>query len=133
MLKRYAPIFLLTLAYAILLGHNIVPHHHHDSKHELTEHHHSHHQHGEDEGMDLSDLFSHFVHSSDDFMFTAGHSFSNNVSNQMLSFDFILPDEILFTAIFVPLFRHKPPAELPIYYSPHSHSCGLRAPPSSFV
>lgn len=53
MLKKVFIIFLLGLAYAVLLGHSIIPHHHDDDV--LA--HHQHHEEGK-----LGDLFSHLQH-----------------------------------------------------------------------
>jgi hypothetical protein len=66
MLKRYISIFFLVVSYTIILGHSIIPHHHHDKDDFLINHHHE----GEDESNNLSHLFSHFQHQTDEVVFT---------------------------------------------------------------
>jgi hypothetical protein len=131
MLKKRATILFLTLAYAILLGHNIIPHHHHDTEHDLTEHHQTSHNHdSEKDSEDLSHILSHFIHSSDGFTFTVNHNISNTLSQQLFLLFAVLPDNFSVDEFIIPPLLHKPPAEHFIYISPHSLSSGLRAPPA---
>jgi len=130
MLKKYTALLLMTVAYAILLGHSIIPHHHHDSVHELTEHHQEHHQHdGEEESNGLSHLFSHFVHSADGFT-TTQNNFNISFLQKQLSVVAVLPNNFYLKTFAFPLLKHKPPTEQLIYISPHFLSSGLRAPPA---
>ena len=131
MLKKRTAILLLTLAYAILLGHNIIPHHHHENNQELTAHHQTdHHQDDNEDNEDLSHILSHFIHSSDEFTFTGSHNISNTSSKQLLSFIAVLPHNFSLDEFLIPSLLHKPPAEHFIYISPHSLSSGSRAPPA---
>lgn len=119
-------------AYAILLGHNIIPHHHHSTEHELAEHHHTHHSHdGDEEGKDLSHLFSHFIHSAEGFIFTS----SNNItlSKLQLLLVAVLPDNFSLDEFLIPPLLLKQSEEHHVYISPHSHPSGLRAPPVTFI
>jgi len=129
LIKRTAILF-LTLAYAILLGHDIIPHHHHDNNQELTEHHQTSHNHdSEEDSENLSHLFSHFIHSADGFTFTISHNISNIFSKQLFSIVAALPRNFSLNEFLVPPLFYKPPAEGFIYTSPHSLSSCLRAPP----
>lgn len=131
MLKKYTAILMMTVAYAILLGHSIIPHHHHDHDHEVTEHHQTNHHHDNDtDSEDFNHLFSHFTHLAGGFHFTTSHNFTNTFSKQQLSDVAVLPDNFAITKFFIPPLLHEPPAEQLIYISPHSLSSGLRAPPA---
>lgn len=130
MLKKYTAILWMTVAYAILLGHSIIPHHH-EHHHDVTEHHHSNHHHDDDaDNGDLNHPFTHFTHSADCFNFTNSHNFTNTFSKQQMKFVAILPDNFLACKFNIPPLLHKPPAEHHPYISPHSLSSGLRAPPT---
>lgn len=119
-------------AYAILLGHNIIPHHHHTNEHDLAEHHQTHHNHdGDEESRDLGHLFSHFIHSTDGFIFTGAHSIA--FSKLQLLFVALLPDNFSLNEFLIPPLLHKQPAEHLVYISPYSHLSGLRAPPAKFI
>lgn len=129
MLKKRTAILFLTLAYAILLGHNMIPHHHHDSIEELTEHHNSdHHDHDTDDNL-LGHLLSHIIHSADCFTFPANHNITNTFSKQQLSFVAVLPDNFSLDEFPIPPLPDKPPTEHLLYISPHALPSGLRAPP----
>ena len=131
MLKKYTAILMMTVAYAILLGHSIIPHHHHDHDHDVTEHQHTdHHQDNNTDSEDLNHLFSHFTHSADGFHFTTSHNLTNTFCKQQHSVVAVLPDNFHIDKFLIPPLLHKPPAEHLIYISPHSHSKGLRAPPA---
>lgn len=131
MLKKYTAILLMTVAYAILFGHSILAHHHHENDHDLTEHHHTDNHHDDDaDSEDLNHLFSHFTHLAVGFNFTTSHSTTNVFSKQQLSIVVVLPDNFLISKFIIPALLYKPPAEHLIYISPHSLSSGLRAPPA---
>jgi len=151
MLKKYTALLFLSLAYALLLGHNVIPHHHHDNEnsgaehHHHADHHHSHHhdtdyahsgqsheEHNEnDEKNDLSHLFSYFFHSPDGI--TLSHQNSNWYLKQVPVITAIIPDHFDFSEIFNPPLLYKPPADFLIYITPHSTVSGLRAPPAFFI
>lgn len=132
MLKKRLAILFVTLAYAVLLGHNIIPHHHHDSAQEIAEHHSSQHDlEGENDG--LSHMLSHFVHSTDGFTFSPNHNLSSTFSKQKISFVTVLPNNFSFEEFNIPLLLLKQPSEKLIYISPISNSNSLRAPPATFI
>lgn len=134
MLKKRAAILFLTLAYAILLGHNIIPHHNHDHDEHLTEHHDTDYHHHDNEDTDgLSHLFAHFTHAPEGFSFLTNHNITNTFSKQQLSLVAVLPDNFSLDEFLIPPLLDKPPAEHLIYISPHSHPSGLRAPPATFI
>ncbi len=131
MLKKYTAILMMFTAYAILLGHNIIPHHHHDHDEHLTGQHNTHHNHDDGEDNDgLNHMFSHFTHAADGFSFTPNHNISNTFSKLQLSLVAVLPDNFALSNFDIPPLLGSPPAEHLIYISPHSHSSGLRAPPA---
>lgn len=132
MFKKFTAILIVSFAYAILLGHNIIPHHHHDSAEEIAKHHITHHDHdSEHEG--LGNLLSHFVHSVDSFTLPANHIIINTFSKQLLSFVGVLPNNISLNNFLIPPLLHNFFAEQIFYISPHSHPNGLRAPPTTLI
>ena len=71
MIKKKVSILFLTLAYAIQLVHNIVPHHHHDHEELLTEHQRTEPHLDDDIDTDgLVHLLAHFPHAADGFFIT---------------------------------------------------------------
>lgn len=133
MLNKKTAIFFLTVAYAILLLHNIIPHHHHDNIKELTEHHHSDHHDHDTDHKGLSHLLSHFIHSADSFTFPTNHNITNTFTKQQLSFVAVLPNNFSPDDFLIPPLLNNSYAEQVIYISPHSHPSGLRAPPATFI
>lgn len=134
MLKKKTAILFISLAYAILLGHNIIPHHHHDPKEYFTVHQDTDHHHDVDSDDDgLNHLFFHFTHSVEDFSFTSSHNITNTFSKQQLSFITLLHDDLVLDNFVCRAVLDKPPADHLIYISPISHPSGLRAPPSTFI
>lgn len=116
-------------AYAILLGHSIIPHHHHDTEHDLTEHCQTEHQHdGDKEDESLKYVLSHFIHSFDGFTTLNKHNIT--FSKQLVSIVAVLCGNFSLSSFTIPPLLYKPPAEHLIYISPHSLSSGLRAPPA---
>lgn len=133
MLKKRTAILFLTLAYAILLGHNIIPHHHHGHDHDVTEHQQTNHNHPDDGDNGMDNPYSQLIHPDDGFTFTTSHNITNTFSKQQLSLVAVLPDIILLGETFIPPLLYKRFAEQVVYISPHSHPSGLRAPPATFI
>lgn len=150
MLKKYSAFFFIGVAYAILLGHNIVPHHHHhkdsqshhhnvaDHHHHSDEHlgnseHHSSHEHeSQEENKELGDLFSHFVHADDNFTIAANH-LNHVFSKQWLDITALVQGNFSLDSYCIRPLKHKPPAEYPVYISPNLLSSGLRGPPTFII
>ncbi len=131
MSKKGISLWFLTLAYAILLGHNIIPHHHHENELELTEHHSRQHQHdGQSIGQEIGHLFSHFLHVDDGLTFTANHANSLAYSKQQISFVAVLPFLYAHRELRAPPLWVNPPAERPVIMASNSPPSGLRAPPN---
>jgi len=131
MLRKYFSFLLMLIAYTILLGHSIVPHHHHEDNSNLNFHHEHDHDHSttESEGG-LNHLFSHFLHASDELVFTGSYNFQADFSKQLLSVISILPDNLSFISYTLPPLEYKPPADEHIYRTDIKFSFGLKAPPS---
>lgn len=136
MLKKRAAIFLLT-AFAIMLGHSIIPHHHHTYEHKISalQFSHEHHDHDNDENRDddLGHLFSHFIHPVDNFTFTTTHINNISFAKQLFLFVAVLPGNFSLKDFHIPRLLLKPPAEHLNFISPYSLSSGLRAPPAIFI
>jgi hypothetical protein len=134
MLKKYLAILMMFTAYAILLGHNIVPHQHHDHDEHFTEDHHTDYHPDDDADDDgLNHLFAHFNHAADGFTFTTSNNIGNIFSKLQLTFVALLPDNFLLDEFLIPTLPDKPPKEHLVYISIHSHPSGLRAPPATFI
>ncbi len=152
MLKKYTGLFFLLIAYAILLGHDVIPHHHGelnshqkaDKHHHSTipHHHHEHttnsthgHDHSSNDGDDkeaskLGHLFSQFFHAADGITFTSKAHISNTVSKQLFSFDAILPNSFLVKEIDIPPLIARTKEIVVISNQFSAHQFGLRAPPA---
>ncbi len=131
MLKKYIAILFLSISFATLLWHSIIPHHHHDTEQELAEHFETnHHNDSEENSRDFSHHLSHFVHSADDFTIQNTHNINNTFSKQFLSLVAVLPYNYFFDELLIPPLLHKSPSGHFIALSPHSHSSDLRAPPA---
>ncbi|MDZ4844761.1 MAG: hypothetical protein SH857_04340 [Chitinophagales bacterium] len=130
MLKKYTALLFFTIAYALILGHNIIPHHHHDSNHDLAEHQQLHQEHDDNHEDGLNHLFAHFVHSGDAFTFTTNHNINNVFSKQLFLMAVALSDNFSLDRFSVLPLVFSPPEKQVIYISPHSLASGLRAPPA---
>ena len=131
MLKKYTAILFLIAACATLLGHSIIPHHHHETEQELAEHFQTnHHNEGDESSRDFSHNLSHFIHSSDSFTTPTVHNIGNTFYKQFRSLAAVLPADFSVDEFLISPSLHKPPAEQFICISPHSLSLGLRAPPA---
>ncbi len=141
MLKRYTSILFLCLANLVMLGHSVVPHHHHKAEgvvgHDHGDHadHHVDFHHDDDHGSDQGEEsdhelpFSHFAHST--LAYVAGHDCG--ACQQVLGGTGLLTHGLLVPDPTIQHLPDKPPTEPPIYNSPHSLCSGLRAPPSFTV
>ncbi len=140
MLKRRIYIFLLLFAFGIIVGHNFIPHHHHDIDHHKAlnyQHNHHHgevpleHDHNENNHDDngLNHFFSHFFHHEDGLIFTVNHSISNSFSKQAFLFIALVPDTFYFIELPIPPLLHHLPSEHLICISTHFHTPGMRGPP----
>ena len=128
----------IIIAYALILGHNLIPHVHHSSKQETKhDHHHSnqaHHNHesadSDDENESLPDLFAHFMHSP--FTVNIEHTLvladEGKELNKIQQDVFVIEDNVS-SKIFLDK-RELPPDVRQWFYSNYSnrHS-SLRAPP----
>ena len=126
---------LLFIAYAILLGHSIIPHHHHNSVQE-AELHHFHEpvtQHNNNSGEASGHGHSpHLVHDADFGKELRTSSKSTiNFSKQLISLFKFCPLTFSLTAEANSCLQSRPPdKDFLIYFSPHSLASGLRAPPA---
>jgi len=148
MLKQYVAVLLMSISAILMVGHDIIPHHHDESKdhhHHVARHHsdaHAHDSHASqhhsdsndtsDENGGLNDLLSYFVHTGD-FVFQ-DTSVKQTVDIENERFDNSLvefKEAISFCTIIVSKsigYNYIGPDYIP----PHSNSKGLRAPPVFF-
>lgn len=78
MLKKYIAISLLFFSTFMLVGHSVIPHHHHDAK-DLTHQHEHHDSDGDNEHKGWGHLFSHLNHGGNDLVYTIPH-FKSDIS-----------------------------------------------------
>jgi len=129
MMKRFSMLLVMCSAYAVLLGHSIVPHHHHETEADLLAHHASAHQHDHDHAS-LPNLLGHFVHAEDVFTSTVSLLLYPSLLKQtpviVLDFSKILTINGIQN---FPYSIEQPP-EVNIYCFSNRKSSGLRGPPS---
>lgn len=133
MFKQYISIFFLTLAHAMLLGHSIFPHHHHDpldiySSH--TCHHHHENEHDSNKGHGL-DIFSLIQHGQEGIECISCPHMDQPVQKQLFVFESNLIENNKLQIYFQITKKHTPPY-YPSFYPKISELLpdSLRAPPS---
>jgi hypothetical protein len=134
MMKRKSlSIFCLLLAYIILLGHNIIPHHHHETHSDVIVHHDTHHMHDIDQDeQDLGHLFSHFVHPEYAFT-TFVHQNTPGLSDlDLFTLIACIPDVLNFSFSASSSIPFRPPIGDNIFNSPLQNAHSLRGPPAFF-
>lgn len=125
------------LALAIMLGHNVFPHHHHETDKELADHHHSDdHNHDHDspmEGEDLEHLFSVFQHPGNGVSFLTSYEFSAESIGKIIPTDEEVSNSF-YSSLYPLLIKQKSPPFRQVFrdfkYFLHT---GLRAPPLHIV
>lgn len=132
MFRRNFAIVMLFTALALMLGHNVFPHHHHDSVQQESDHHHSHgnHDHDDQEDDDLGHLFSGFLHGINGIDFLSSQSTGNTFSKQPIFLVELLLHPVSFNYTLIQVRQNSPPYKY-VYYNPFQLlPSGLRAPPS---
>ena len=130
-MKKSLSIFLNFSAFAILLGHNLIAHHHQETELLSTKHHKTcHHQESQHEDKRIHDLFCHFIHSAEGFVFVKSHKLDNTFSGHSFSDSVVSSNHILLNEFLKLPLLHRSLAVSFIYISPHSLYLGLRAPPA---
>lgn len=139
MLKRSCSILTMILALAIMLGHNIFPHHHHEVDKELAEHHHSDdHNHDTDhespiEAQDLEHLFSVFQHPGNGVSFLTGYELTEIEAGKTISAAKAISGTF-YPSLYPSLIRQKSPPFRPVFRNfQYFLPTGLRAPPLHIV
>jgi len=136
MLKKYFSILMMFIAVAIMLGHNIIVHHHHDIKHSQISHHsHSnndHHQHDndkEDENEDWKHIFAGLQHGADGIICLTSKTASNNIVKLIPKFKVLNVTHFNFKQVIIDVRQSAPPFISDYYNSQNNLPSGLRAPP----
>ena len=140
MLKKYFSILMMFIAVAIMLGHNIIGHHHHDIKHSQISHHsHSnndHHQHDndkEDENEDWKHIFAGLQHGADGIICLTSKTASNNIVKLIPKFNALNVTHFNFKQVIIDVRQNAPPFISDYYNSQNNLPSGLRAPPIFIV
>ncbi|MFD2203093.1 hypothetical protein [Shivajiella indica] len=130
-MKRNLAIWFLFLAQTMMLGHNLIPHHHQDpfeslfiKSHQCFHHHHEH-----PYGM-LESIFSLVPHSEKGMEGIYCIQIDEPVKKQSLSISAVLPESIQYKTAFIFLKLNFPPHSEDLHPPHKIFSSGLRAPPS---
>ncbi len=144
MLFKNTALFFLTLAAAILLLHNIVPHTHHHAEHHGKKHHthphakvpgHAHHHHNETtaDDNDLADILSGIIHPADGLFFLIGNTNVILLVKQLAITAFLIPEYFSLNEFILSPLLHIPPSEFRECISFYPCTSSLRGPPSIAV
>jgi hypothetical protein len=139
MLRKISMFIAVLSAYLLVLGHDLVPHHHHDERAEAIAHQqhdaeaaeaHHHHEHESENTADhspLPEFFSHFIHAVY-YPVSGNGSVETSVQVKALPCPAITHDVMRPAAFTIPI-AHHPPDDHPIRQEFLSASRSLRAPP----
>ncbi len=116
--------FFLFSAAILIVGHNLVPHHH-EFEVEAIEHHHHDHSHG-DEAMDLNDIFAHFIHGNIGYVTLAKSQIDSKSFHQFFA---VIPENIYLSEILIPPQEYISPHDLLLSDFLYLLPSGLRGPP----
>jgi hypothetical protein len=127
-MRKFFILFLFSLAYGVVLGHNFVPHHHdHEQDHKHShEHSSNHHDDEHDDGL-LNHLFDDFSHDSQNYTVQKA---SANCLNFYVVISVIIPDNFSLNELLIPPLLHYEPFYIVSISDPGSKTFGLRAPPA---
>ena len=130
-MRKHLGLFFLLLAYVILLGHSIIPHHHHESHSEALTHHDIEHVHDDGHGStDIGHLLSHLMHADEDFTRVI-HKVGSQVFNRStVIIATIVTDAFCFSLFPDTTFQLKPPDTEVNLSSIYQETSALRGPPS---
>ncbi len=127
---------MLYSALAIMLGHNVVPHTHHDDEHNKISHHHNDDHHNndtEDEREGWNHIFSNLQHGAEGLTFLTSVVSADNFSKQIAPFTAPCISYFTFNQEIIEVRQNAPPY-IDIYYNSQSFlPSGLRAPPLNIV
>ena len=137
MLKKSVSILMLFSALVIMLGHNFIPHHHHDFEHdEIARHQNNGNHHDndtEDESEGWGHFFSHLQHGSEGQTYLTSHTPTDKLSKKTSNFNAIHGSTFALKQIIVEVRQNAPPYISDYYNSQNFLPSGLRAPPISIV
>lgn len=127
-------IYLLIISYLLNIGHNFIPHHHHQEDHKIFAHVHHHHNLpaepiDNDEHDIICNIFSNISHQHEGecIVISSSEDFKRSFT---IDYTFGIVTQIAIFENYLPLFKCKQPPEDNSYKKLHLHlSYGLRAPP----
>jgi hypothetical protein len=134
MLKKICSILLIFSAFAMLLGHNLIGHHHHDKEQiaidhsHADDHHHDNENDEEENDFDFLHFLSHIPHDSDVVTFLKGKELGKTQYKQ-LNTSALLQTHFTFNPILDIERQNAPPFKVVYFNSQHYLPSGLRAPP----
>lgn len=137
MLKKFLSILMLYSALAIMLGHNFIPHHHHNFEHHKESHHHKDGHHHDDDSEDESDdwghLFSGLHHGAEGLTFLTSHTYTEHLSKQFFQFTAPYTSKYILYQVIIEARQNAPPYIVDYHNSQYFLPSGLRAPPIFIV
>jgi hypothetical protein len=113
-----------------VLGHNIFPHHHHETDHISTEHHHSHDEENEGKVHGLMHLLADLIHATDDVIFLKGQNSNNALFKQNLEFVALIPKYLNLTPALVLDVKNYKLIQEDCFVDRYLPSSSLRGPPA---
>lgn len=122
-------LLVLCSAYIVLLGHSIIPHHHHDSEADLAAHHTTEHQHDHDQ-TSLPNLLGHFLHSEAIFTSTVTYQLHPSLVKLFPVVVFDLSKMLTISELQNFPYTIDLPPEFNITCLDYRKSYGLRGPPT---
>jgi hypothetical protein len=129
MVRKTFIFFTLLSAYLLLLGHDLIPHHHHDDHATAERHSHDDARDADDDHEELPELFSYFVHAPYKAP-AAGIVIPSAEKQAAAQTADLLPDAIQFHILKTIPVSHHPPNDEPCHSLLLSSSLPLRAPPA---
>lgn len=132
MLKNHLSLFFLYLSTLMMLGHGIVPHHHHGQVGSLDSHDHSLHHEGFDshhEDQHLDHVFSNVQHGQKGVECISCPNIDEDFNNQNFSFPAISPLNLGINFSLIPVEKFFFDYQDTLFISNYFPPGGLRAPP----
>jgi hypothetical protein len=123
-------------AFAMLLGHNLIGHHHHDKEQiafdhsHADDHHHDNENDDEENDPDFLHFLSHLPHDGDVVTFLNSQDYSKNQQKQLLPLVALFQSSFTFDYLLEFERQNSPPFKVVYFNSHHYLPSGLRAPPA---
>ena len=129
-MRKFFTLFFISLAYGVVLGHNVVPHHHEREHEQSQKHSHEHSTPHDDDKHDdelLNHLFDDFSHNSQNYTV---QKVSFTCLNLFVLVSVFVHDSFSLDELLIPPLLYNDPFYITAVFDPGSQTFGLRAPPA---